>query len=366
MHRFIKILTISIVLLGLMIGCNHDQQSSTTHDMSSESKSDETKHKKSKDQTDDIEITQENKKLYHEIGETFDVQGYYSEEPLEVTVQKIWMEDGDEHRQYIEENVSSPEDNATVTFIEFTVTNLGTSAVPYVDIIPKYVGDGSSGDEIDLSYPENDQITDYYDAFDLELEPGKTKEIIGAVATTTYSENVGAYIWNFTQDIPEVVFQTPQSERRDAIGIYDIGEDIYLVDQTEDHQFVINIHDIRKAETNEVVDFKSDFENNAWLYLELDIKNPGQEVQEVTRAFPTIVVNDEPQMAGFELTINGDHVEDPYYDPEAFLESGDQVKAEIYIEVDESIIDDLQIYYFDNEFLTYPDYAKKINYNLNK
>src|SRR5699024_524006 len=107
-------------------------------------------------------------KLYHEVGETFEFIGYYPALPIEITVNKIWMEDGDKHKQHIEDHVMSPDGNDTVTFIDYTVTNKGDEILPFNDVLPRYSGADAPFDEIDLSYPENDLVKEYFDGFHLE------------------------------------------------------------------------------------------------------------------------------------------------------------------------------------------------------
>src|SRR5699024_11777477 len=97
-----------------------------------------------------------------------------------------------------------------------------------------------------------------------------------------YSENNGAFIWEFLQDIPEVVFQTPLSERRDAPGIYELGKPIYVVDETEDHQLLATINDVT---TKDETKFKNNFDNGEWIVIDMDIRNKVKEQKGVTKVF---------------------------------------------------------------------------------
>lgn len=300
-------------------------------------------------------------KLYHEIGETFEFMGNYPVLPIEVTVNKIWMESGDKHKQYIEENVISPEDNATVTFIDYTVTNKGDETLPFNDVIPQYYGADASLDEIDLSYPENDLVEEYLDAFQLELEPGESIDIVGSVATTTYSENGGAFIWAFMDDIPKVVFQTPQEERKDKIGIYDMGEDMYVIDQTDERQLIVTIEGVDVVEDE---DLENTIADSVYIKVDMHIENAGTEKEEVASAFPDPVIDGEIEWHSNKFKRNGLLIDDPWNDPERIIEPGEKLEGQVYIEVGKDVVDDVQLYYFDSNFLTHPEYSMIINYNL--
>src|SRR5690625_1930359 len=189
--------------------------------------------------------------LYHEIGDTFEFEIELLSVPVEITVHDIWTEDRADHQEFLEESIGSAEDEDNVTFIHFTVTNQGEEPIYYHEILPNYYGVGSSEDEVDISYPENDEADSYLDGLNLQLDPGETKELTGAKATTIYSENGGAFVWNFIADIPEVVFQTPPSERNDPLGIYDLGEEVYVIDESEEHQLIVTVNDIEVKEDTE-------------------------------------------------------------------------------------------------------------------
>lgn len=313
------------------------------------------------------EIVQESEEnvgqnLYHEVGETFEFIGYYPALPIEITVNKIWMEDGDKHKQYIEDQVISPEDNATVTLIDYTVTNKGDEMLPLNDAIPRYFGRDASLDEIDLSYPENDLVKEYFDAFDLELEPGESMDITGSVTTTTYSENGGAFVWSFMEDIPEVVFQTPQEERNDKIGVYDIGEEIYVIDQTEDHRLIVTIEDIDVVEGEE--GFESLIDDSVYIKIDMNIENAGTENQVVASTFPDPVIDGEGVLHSNEFKREGKLIDDPWNDPERIIKPGEEFTGQVYIEIAKDVVDDAQLYYLDDSLLTYPEYSMVINYHL--
>jgi|SRR5690625_33734 len=359
----IWILCICILSFTLLLaGCGGEKENEVQTDDQNDQPEEE--NNAPVQENEPVQESEENdgQKLYHEVGEAFEFTGDYPALPIEITVNKIWMEDGDKHQQHIEEQVMSPNEKDTVTFIDYTVTNKGDETLPFNDVIPHYFGVDAALDEIDLSYPENDLVKDYADAYQLELEPGESMEITGSVVTSIYSENGGAFVWKFMEDIPEVVFQTPQEERNDKMGIYDIGEKIYVIDQTNDHQLIVTIEDIDEIDGEEGLDSLN--ENSAYIKLQMNIENAGTEQQEVSSVFPKPVIDGEGQPHTIDFKKEGELIDDPWNDPERIIEPGEQFTGEVYVEVAEDIVDDVQLYYFDDSFLTYPAYSMIINYHL--
>jgi hypothetical protein len=300
--------------------------------------------------------------LYHEIGDTFEFEIELLSVPVEITVHDIWTEDGADHQEFLEESIGSAEDEDNVTFIHFTVTNQGEEPIYYHEILPNYYGVGSSEDEVDISYPENDEADSYLDGLNLQLDPGETKELTGAKATTIYSENGGAFVWNFIADIPEVVFHTPQSERNDPLGIYDLGEEIYVIDESEEHQLIVTINDI---EVKEETEFEKT-QDGIWMVLDMNIENAGTESKIADTAFPQIVTEGNEELYEYtrEFKMNGEWIEDIYEGLESYIESGETVDGELFLEVDEDMADEVQFLYPDRHLLIYPEFGKKLNYNL--
>ena len=369
---------ISIAFMTFLIGCADSDESNnqeTANEQQEKNNEDEDENHNTGEGNDnqdtnsdlDEAASQGDGELYHAIGETFefDVE-LLSNSSLEITVHDIWMEDGEDHWDYIEDNVASPEGNETVTFISFTVSNIGDEAIYYSDVLPMYYGEDASNDEIDISYPENDEVETYVDSFQLSLEPGETEEMTGAKVTTPYSENGGAFIWNFMADQPEVVFQTPQSERNDKFGVYDLGEEIYVIDRTEDHQLIATVESI---EVEEEAEFDSSLDNAVWLLIKMKMENAGNEKQEITRAYPSIIVDDEIPPHSPNLIFNGEFIEDPYNTIDSHIESGETVDVELFIEVEKAIAEDAQVHFVDEQMLTHPmkinpGYSRIVNYNL--
>src|SRR5699024_11815401 len=122
----------------------------------------------------------------------------------------------------------------------------------------KYFGSNSKLDEIDLIYPNNDVAKQYHDAFKAEIEPGETLDLTGAAMTSIYSETNGAFVWEFMEDIPDVVFQTPISERNDGPGVYELGTPVHIFDGMEDHQSQASINNVNAKEET---DYESKLDN---------------------------------------------------------------------------------------------------------
>src|SRR5690625_5520435 len=88
--------------------------------------------------------------------------------------------------------------------------------------------------------------------------------------------------------------------------------------------------------------------------------------QKIVEALPLAVINGEPidQMMIFD---NGKGlVEDPWGDSQIDIKPDETLDGTLYIEVDEALARQAQLYFFDNALLIYPDYAMKLNYNLDK
>lgn len=95
--------------------------------------------------------------------------------------------------------------------------------VPVAEIMPLYfdskiVQDGFSmfDNVVDVTYPENDLIKNEDALAAWMIGPGETHDFTGAIPATSYSEIEGAFIWNEWEEVPEVAFQIPQSERDDG------------------------------------------------------------------------------------------------------------------------------------------------------
>src|SRR5699024_1949866 len=148
---------------------------------------------------------------------------------------------------------------------------------------------------------------------------------------------------SFMEDIPEVVFQTPQEERNDKMGVYDIGEEIYVIDQTDDHQLIVTIEDIDVVEREE--GFESHIEDSVYIKIDMNIENAGTKRQEVGSTFPNPVIDGESVWHSNEFKKEGKLIDDPWNDPERMIEPGEEFTGQVYIEIAKDVVDDAQLYY---------------------
>src|SRR5699024_1683740 len=123
---------------------------------------------------------------------------------------------------YISGHIEDPTADMNLTFIKLTVQNRGMKKVSYFEVLPSFFGDLFGGKTIDLSYPENDKFSKADDSIGQYIEPEETVELVGASLSRVDDENGGVFIWRNVEnpEYPNVVFQTPQDERRDKFGVY--------------------------------------------------------------------------------------------------------------------------------------------------
>lgn len=169
-------------------------------------------------------------------------------------------------------------------------------------------------------------------------------------------------MWNFIADIPEVVFHTPIFERNDPFGVYDLGEEIYVIDESEEHQLRVTVNDIKVEEDTEF----EKTQGGIWMVLDMSIENAGTESQNADNSLPQIVTKDSDVLYEHtkEFKMNGKWIEDLYEGLESYIEPGETVDGEWFVEVDEVMADEVQFLYPDRHLLTYPEFGKRLNYNL--
>lgn len=352
-------LSILIVMLAFFImGCSSNSNENNENSSAAEENENTTTNNMEEEETSG---ESDFSNLYHEIGETFEVEGYSSGVMAEVTINDIRVEEGAEHQAFMEETVASPEEDDVVVFVDYTVENIGDSAMSMGDVIPKYAG--PTGDaEIDLSYPENDIFTDSMSSFQVPLEAGESMELVGTIVAGKNAQYTNALMWNFMQDIPEIVFHTPQDERRDQVGIYDIGEDMYITDYGEDTFYRVNIGNIEVVDDPENIE-KGD-ETNSFLAIDMVFENQLDEDMDLYHTFPTPYVGDQEAARSPHFLRDGQLVQDLFEGPEGKIEAGETVEGTVYLEIINENIEDIQLLYPHPALLTYPDYAMRVNYNL--
>lgn len=328
----------------------------TKSDISQQQEKDKTKENK--------EI--ENEKTYREIGETFELTGYYSDGLMDITINDVWTEQGKDHAAYIEEVYSDIEEKR-IAFIDFTVKNKSDKSVEYFDFLPLY-SDGNS--EPDLSYPKNDTFLNFDDFQNHSLEPGEEKNLVGAITLLdAYSEYQSAFTWNGQElDSGAIVFPIPQNEQKSPIGVYDIGQPFYPINHGEDGGVEVTIQDISVEKSPAGID-----DNNFTTFLALDmaIANQTKQNQTIDISFPS--PHTEPVIAGeIPGTVHSNYFSkngafiNPYEGNESILEPGETIEGKLYIGIQEEEIDTVKLAYYPYSMLIDSRFALQINYNLEK
>lgn len=350
MKRFWKVSIILIAILLIVAGCSSNDGDKDKGENDSK-KTLETASKTDK-------VKKETTELYHKIGETFEMTAYYANAKAEITVNKVWTEPGDKHKEYIKKNISSPNENTNITFIGYTVKNSSDTQIGLGDLLPKY---SAANTEIDVSYPENDKFKDYAKTFKYQIKPGEELDLVGAVATSKDDKYTSAFLWNSTQEEPEVVFHTPQSERKDKIGIYDIGEAIYPIDHGENGYLKATINDITIEKEAKGLNHMLD--DSSYLVLDVEFENTLKEKQPITTGIPSPVIKGDKVPHTIDFSIDGKWI-DVHHSADAYVQPGKTLKGKIYLEISNDEIEKVNMYYFNPALLTFPEYSMKLNYNL--
>ncbi|GEM_PF-4192684 len=246
-----------------------------------------------------------------------------------------------------------------VTFIDYTATNISEEEIGLPDLLPEYTG---ANTEVNVSYPENDKFADELESFDYLLEPEETMDLVGAVVTEKNVEYTSAFVWNITQDIPEVVFFTPQAEQKSKIGIYEMGEPIYLLDYQDNGTLQVTIENVNIEENPDIEQAVVDLDGMSTLVLDVTIENTIDEPQAIEDALPEPVVDEEVVMHEFNFSADGNWIE--LYESESLLQKNDSITGKAYISVDKDLIDDVQLYYLHPELPLFPAYSIVLNYNI--
>lgn len=322
--------------------------------------------------TKEIPTSSEGEKLYHNIGETFEFIGSASELPFEVKVKDIWIEDGKEHEAYIEEHVRKPDGAEQVMYITYEVENKGDEPFaftddelyPHNDLLPNFLDPVSLIKDVDVIYPENAFIEASDDLDALELEPHDKIELTAAVITTEASTLAGAFIWEFQEEIPEVVFTQAQAKRKDQVGVYDLEEKLYMIDH-KDYEMSIIFHSIEQLTSEEEAPVERVYEDSSFLVMDVAIENSGKKSLFIQDAFPEIQLENSRVVLSSSFIKEGEQA--PIEDD--VVKKGENVHGKIYYEVEnnsfeEHMIEHAQLYYPYAGFKDYPIYFQWVNYNL--
>jgi|GEM_PF-4410774 len=347
-----------VMVMLLLLGCSDDHQ--------------------------EIPTTKSGQKLYHEIDDPFEFYGAESGLPFEVMVEEIWMEDFAEHEDYISEHVHHPDESRALMFISYQVTNKGDRAYPFTDdrfypnndVLPNLINPNNMIFDVDIAYPEDGVIDDMEQVTDLIIEPGETMDITGAVITYSQTEYDGAFMWDYDADIPQTVFTRSQSKRKDQVGVYDIGDPVYVMDQNGmEFNVIFNaIHDVKSDE--EMEEIEREYDHSAFLVLDMIIENSGEKDMAIPMGLPEITTNGHHAFERSYFIKKGEMepIKDIYINPgerptDGLIKPGETVEGTLYYEVknsrsDEVMTVDAHVYYPYLGFEDYAFYKQVINYNL--
>src|SRR5699024_4854515 len=117
-------------------------------------------------------------KVIHDVGESFEVEEELTGNPYEVTVKKIWTEDGDKHKKYLV-HIDPKKLNADLALSAYARKDLRRDGSSVTQTAPNFREDGAVSGEVDRSYPDNVVKEDDKHPRGVEVDPGDTKEIPG-------------------------------------------------------------------------------------------------------------------------------------------------------------------------------------------
>lgn len=332
----------------------------------------------------EIPTTKSGQKLYHEIGDPFEFDGAESSLPFEVMVEEIWMEGFAEHEDYISEHVHNPDDSRQIMFISYQVTNKGDEKYSFTDdrfypnndVLPNLINPNNMIFDVDIAYPEDGVIDDMEQVTELTIEPGETMDITGAVITYSQTEYDGAFVWDYDADIPQVVFTRSQSKRKDQVGVYDIGDPVYIIDQNGMEFNVIfnDIHDVKSDQDVEAIE--QEYDSSTFLILDMMIENSGEKDIAIPMALPSITTNGHHAFERSYFIKKGETtpIKDVHINPgesptDGLIKPGETVEGTFYYEVEnlrphEVMTLDAHVFYPYQGFKDYSYYKQFINYNL--
>src|SRR5699024_5591492 len=286
-----------LMMMGLLLlaACGDDNNaSSNTNDVANANNTND-------NQTND-DVTKEDK-LYFEFGETFELEGYYSKEPMNITINDVWLESVEDHEEYVEE-IYGDSEVFDVVMIDMTVENKGESDIAYGDFIPKYTGMNT---EFDVTYPENDKVSQDEDPYNAVLEPGEETQFVGSVITIEpYLEFSSAIMFNGYQAEDElVVFAVPQEDQKTPIGTYGLDESIYPVNYGEDGGVEIVLHDVNFEEKVDGLEHEGDV---TYIAYDVTITNESDERVELDSVMPYNYVDEEVENVILDVEGRASHI----------------------------------------------------------
>ncbi|HLR15358.1 MAG TPA: hypothetical protein VK144_06000 [Bacillota bacterium] len=298
---------------------------------------------------------------YHDIGETFSF--HHELEPeieAEITVDDIWIEDATGHEELFQQEDVEMVEESTVTFITFTVRNRNADSISYLFLLPSYMSSTLVPEDINYDYPDNDVYPVIEPHSYEKIDRGTSGQITGAIPTTKYEENGGVFFWNPASRTPEVVFQTPQSKRKDKMGLYDIGEEVYVVSETEDYQLTSTIESIEVEDNPEKPE--KELSDSTFLVVHTTLKNRGKLEASMTDAILIPLIGEDLIDAPVSFNSSDGFVDNAWGRDDMLIAPGETIEGTFYLEIEKDQIDDIELYYPDRAMILYPDYWMKINY----
>lgn len=356
MNITLKRILFLFILLLLLAACGDKDEKGENNT----SKNDSIENEKNEDE----DTT--NQKPYYDIGETFELIGYYSDGPMDITVNDIWIDPAEDHIEYIEEINTEVEDGMRVAFIDMTVKSKSDDPIGFGDFIPLYTG---TNNDVDFTYPKNDDYTDWEAIWDEALEPGEEINLVGAIILSDkYVEFESAFTFNGhePQDGNQVL-HVPQEERNSPLGTYDFDEPIYPIDYGKDGGVEIVFHEVDKVEEIDGVEKNKD--TDEILAFDITVTNHTDQDQPFDQALPfahpeRIEKTTLTMMRLSTFYNEAGELVDIYNGPEAYLKPGEIRKGTIYASFDPDEIDQIMISFFPYTFLFISDFSLQLNYNV--
>lgn len=288
-------------------------------------------------------------KSYAEIGETFELIGYYSDEPMDVTVNDITIEKKEDHTEYIEEIYGDLDDTDSIALIDMTVVNKGETDIGYGDFIPQFSGMNT---EVDVTYPEHETLATGDDPYDEVIEPGEELHFVGSTILTEPAMEYSSVLLfsGYEADEGPFVYTVPQSEHKTPVGTYGLEEEVFPVDHGDEGGLGVTFHDVYTEESVDEMDNEG-LEGEELTYLAMDVtfENTTDEAISYDYAVPSVRTGDIEN-----ILLNQGRSADRIVpkDGEAFwsydedIQPGEKLEATIYAGVEKGKEDEAIISYF--------------------
>ncbi|MEJ8776312.1 hypothetical protein [Pseudogracilibacillus sp. ICA-222130] len=291
----------------------------------------------------------EEDKNYAEIGETFELIGYYSNEPMDVTVNDISIEKKEDHKEYIEDIYGDFDDVDSIALIDMTVVNKGEADIGYGDFIPKF---SEMNAEIDVTYPEHETLEAGDDPFNEVIEPGEEIHFVGSVVLTDPAlEYSSVLLFNgYEADEGPFVYAVPQSEHKTPVGTYSLEEEVFPVDHGDDGGLGVTFHDVYTEESVEEMESKGIAgEELTYLAMDVTFENTTDEAISFNFAVPYVRTGDIENIVldqGLSADLIVPKEGEAFWAYDENMEPGEKLEATIYAGVEKGKEEEAIISYF--------------------